>query len=44
MQAPPRTPRSVGHWLLLLGVWLAGLLVWTFYIALFLAMFFRYLT
>ncbi len=37
----PRPRRSAAMWVKLLIVWCAGLLVWTFYIALILYAFFR---
>jgi len=35
--------RSVSQWLILLLIWGVGLIVWTAYIILFLAIFFRYI-
>ncbi len=34
---PPRAKRSAGKWLLLLTVWSIGIVVWTLYIALLIA-------
>ena len=39
--ANPRPPRSTGTWVKLLLVWGAGLIVWAFYIAIILYVFFR---
>lgn len=36
-----RPPRSAGMWVKLLLVWGAGLVAWTFYIAIILYLFFR---
>lgn len=35
--AAPRTKRTAGKWLLLLFVWSIGLIIWTLYIALLIA-------